>query len=832
MRVAVALLLTGMLFPLTCCKKDEMEDVQVPNLPELETNKEVLLNGLTNPEVINFFDYDFIEQANPNLTTLPGGLGGALPDEVEAVYLDFLIKNGKLDYVKDILPNVGYPLWRRAEAFETASENGNIVVIPFATLASENVHTIIVAIPNADDGFYAEAGVARIGYYYLTTTRAGMATLLDDLAAATDNTFATLFNFLYFDTKVFDFRNESWWQIWDDYDDPLVSDTVTDRSTCTITYTTCLPYAFQPDEVEDRNCNGLEIVHTYSWECPGGYSGNAGDIPGGWIPGGDIITSTGGTRPGGGTGTANQGNALLDRLIANCASLTSPDVVVSNPGNLNAADCSALLTAIEHIGYTSLSPDVWLYLFQNFPELLELAGEIAPNDRGLFQLYVASYLGGNTTLNFTAFATRMKAVNAVQDQLNLPSEVYVWLVNQAIGIDARHEKSVAEEVLAFLGEHEDDASAQQAASTYINYLIQFNLSDIENTQAELTAFFQLQNSLADINHLLSITPEQVAFFVEYSDFDTVGTTDGFFGDYSNYQQEIAPAVVIYIIKKAAQAGAGALADIAVQWAFEYFLGEHPDPWTAWQNLDINEWQVLGSAIESATTGKYAPIVSSFTAASTYLLSDPNPTLEGFFLNLSIGAIGGFVANNIADYVGKIRLAFTSYGFLVPYRGLENMGIRSALMQLSIARRALIDGIWEDLTLTTTKGFYFEEILSYSRYNSGHTWLNALGEQGQKIDFYKSATSTGVQLKSSAADFINNPSALTDFLRNGCNQLKTAIENGVPGIGAITNGQLDIMIPPYRSGDVERLQQIARTWLGNQSLYNGLNLTIHVGTFAN
>jgi hypothetical protein len=797
-----------------------------PEETGLETNKDVLLSQLSRQDVINFFDLDFIEQTNPNLEGTPG-LGEDLTTEIEAVYLDFLIKNGATNFVPNIIPNVGYAMWRRVEVYQDDNDGSSTIVIPFANLDGDSTNAIMVAIPFEVDDFYVQQGVNRPGYYYLTTTRSELATALEDHPKINDdNVYSALLNFLVFDGEIFGYVNERWYEIYQEYDDGFTSNG-TEKGTCSSSFTVCVSttYAFSPGGSDDKSCINTTI--TYSWDCPGG--------SGGFIPGGPIGNGGTGTGSGGG---GSQSSALdaLNRLIAECSSETSPDVIVSNPQHgENGGNCSALLAAIENIGLYGLSPEMWLLLFEEGGDLLDLAATVSPEDQQDFALYLNFFIPGITQQNFIAFQTNLQQVEALQEELDLDVPTFMWLLQQVISVGAR-ENNVADEIEAFLDANPGQ-EAQIAATKYLVFAQKTN-SSAENAGNELVAFLSLQTSLANLDHLDDITQEQLDFFTEYDDFNTIdGPTDGFFGDHSFNDDEIAPAVVIYILKKAAQAGAGALADIAVQWMFEYYLGGHPDPWVAWQNLDINEWQALGSAIESATTGKYAPIVSGMTAGTTYLLSDPNPTLEGFFLNLSIGVVGGFIADNIADYVGSLRAAFTKYGFLTPYEGLTNMGIKEGVLQFVIGRRALIKAVWEDLAPTVSKGFYFEEILKYSRYsNSNIIWINSGGEQGLKLDFYNLVLNKGIQLKSSAQDFRNNLSAFRSFLNGGSNQLKDAIENGVPfnGVGSVTNGQLDIMIPSSKAGDIPYLTSYANNWLntvyklipGNENL----NITINVGIF--
>lgn len=811
-QLAVVLLL-AFLLPFTSCKKDEAMEEMVIETTSLELDQETLLSDLSDPESINFFDLTYIERTNPNLEGLTTAT--ELDPIVEEVYLDFLIKNGAVNFVPGLIQDLGYPMWQRIQTLQSEDTDRATFLIPFVTLAGDKTNAVMVAIPMESDEFYQERNLDRPGYFYLSTTREQLREALESYPKLYGNTYNDLGNFLLFDRVIFDYVNEDWQRMYDEYDDGFAAGD--EKGICSHTY--CLPVAITDGPTEDeKGC----ISVTYTWECPG--------TNGGYIPGGG--STNGGSNPsgnGGGSGTVT--SQALATVIAGCSSETSPDVIVDNPQyGEDGGNCALLLAAIEYLGIDAFPESVWLQLFQNEPELLELALSIDLADRHIFILYVLNTLSGNTDQVYRAFVTNYRQVEELQAELEFDSDVFQWLLNQAITIPAR-ETSVADEIEDFLAEN-PGTDAQTAANRYLQFLIANNQPTTNTTTEEATAFLKLQNSLLDQTHLDHITQEQLDFFVEYDDFDTIdGPTDGFFGDFSAEDDEVAPAVVIYILKKAAQAGAGALADIAVQWMFEYYLGDHPDPWVAWQELDVNEWQVLGSAIEAATTGKYAPIVSGMTAGVTYLLSEPEPTLVGFFTNLSVGVIGGFVADNIADYVGALRAAFTKYGFLTPYGGLTAMGIKEGIMQFVVARRALINGIWEDLSLTTTKGFYFEEVLSYSRYRNGYQWVNEVGEQGKKIDFYDPATATGVQLKSSAVDFRNNQSAFNQALNRGANQLRDAIQNGVPGVGNVVDGQLDIMIPPSKAGDVNFLNQRAQTWLATYLSQNpGINITINIGTF--
>ncbi len=359
LRIVKWLFLLALVCSLISCKKDEMLEEPTMEAPSIELDKASLLNGLTDADVINFFNLDFIELTNPHLSGEM--ISGELPAAVEPVYMDFLIKNGELDYVPDLIPEFGYPMWHRIKVGQDFNNQAEPILIPFADLETGATNGLMVAIPRDDDLFYQEHNVNRSGYYYLTITRNGLAEELEDLAQASDNVYAFLFHYLHFDEQIFDYRNEEWWTIWNDHDGLIstgengdryyLGSNVSFRDLCSTTVSTCIPNAIVSgdgnsgtleDEVEFRDCTAVDIV--YVWQCPG--------ASGGYIPGGN--TGDGGTNGGGVTlgTTGGYGSGFseqLDRIIRECSSETSPDVIVDTPQHgVRGGKCTALLDAIDN----------------------------------------------------------------------------------------------------------------------------------------------------------------------------------------------------------------------------------------------------------------------------------------------------------------------------------------------------------------------------------------------------------------------------------------------------------------------------------------------------
>ncbi|MEO0727099.1 MAG: hypothetical protein AAFZ63_21315 [Bacteroidota bacterium] len=431
--------------------------------PSIELDKASLLNGLTDPDAVNFFDLDFIELTNPHLSGEV--VGHELTGVAESVYLDFLIKNGELNYVPDLIPEFGYPMWHRMEISQGTSPETEAVLIPFVDLENGKTNALMIAIPSNDDLFYQEHNLDRSGYYYLTMTREELAAELENLDQANDNTYAFLFHFLYFDESVFDHREEAWWEIWEDHDG-LVSGGDQDgsyylggqvgfRDLCSSVSVLCLPYAIISgegpsgtlgnSEVEFRDCYAVIVV--YQWECPGS--------SGGYIPGGGTTTSGGGSGNGSGTSVS------LDQIIADCSSLLSVDVEVQNPP-YGEGECAALLAAIENLGYNALPPAMWLALFERGGALLDEAGSISSEtDMVAYNLYLTYTLSGRTTQPFRIFNSNYRRVQELQTILEFDEATFEWLLDDATSLDVG-ETSVADEIKAFLEEYDDPDFQVQA----------------------------------------------------------------------------------------------------------------------------------------------------------------------------------------------------------------------------------------------------------------------------------------------------------------------------------------------------------------------------------
>lgn len=508
---------------MTSCKKDKFVEEIIPEETGLETNKDVLLSQLSRQDVINFFDLDFIEQTNPNLEGTPG-LGEDLPAEIEAVHLDFLIKNGVTNFVPNLIPNVGYPMWRRVEIYQDDNDGSSTIVIPFANLDGDSTNAIMVAIPFEVDDFYTQQGVDRSGYYYLTTTRSELATALEDHPKINDdNVYSALLNFLIFDEDIFDYVNSHWYEIYQEYDDGFTGNG-SDKGICSSSYTACVfIYAFSPGGADDKSC--INTVITYTWECPG--------ASGGFVPGG-TLGSGGGISSGGG---GNQGSALdaLNRLVAECSTETSPDVIVTNPQHgENGGNCSALLAAIDNLGLYGLSPEMWLLLFQEGGDLLDLAATISPEDQRDFALYLNFFIPGITQQNFIAFQTNLAQVEALQEELDLDVPTFMWLLQQVISVGAR-ENNVADEIEAFLNEN-----------PLINgvLMIQSLLPDLmteEITSEQFTVIIELMQSIA--NPLSENVPRaeyinQISLIQQYL---AARRTD--YGEVADFLENILPRLI-------------------------------------------------------------------------------------------------------------------------------------------------------------------------------------------------------------------------------------------------------------------------------------------------
>ncbi len=305
----------------------------------------------------------------------------------------------------------------------------------------------------------------------------------------------------------------------------------------------------------------------------------------------------------------------------------------------------------------------------------------------------------------------------------------------------------------------------------------------------------------------------VAFMQFYEDF------------LENAPEEDAPIPIIvgYILKKLAQAGVGALTDFGIQICMEYWMGEHSSWGAAWNELDINEFQIVSSAFEAMFTNKYVSVATSaFSDAMNYVVSTPSNeiTAAGFGSALGLGAISGFIGYNAGEYVGKIGHYMVKYGPQKPWKALSDLGIRSFFCNLPGFRSLVIDKAWLNPGWVN-RGFALEEVSSYGRYRNA-IWLNSAGEQGGPLDFLMGTT--GIQLKSIAN--AGNWPQFKSKAKSGLDQLLNAINSG-----QCTTGRLDIMMPENLSGNFHSyLEMLYDDLINNPDYPQYANLNIIVGSF--
>lgn len=347
-----------------------------------------------------------------------------------------------------------------------------------------------------------------------------------------------------------------------------------------------------------------------------------------------------------------------------------------------------------------------------------------------------------------------------------------------------------------------------------------------NSLSILTAYYY---GLNDKSLFDQINIDYINFAVQYPDFTDIPCMDALFGAYEYCGEQEIPIVIVWILKKAAQAGAGALVDISMQLAMEYWLGGHSSWTEAWKALDIDEIQVLSSAAEAMIGGKYAStIISAFSDLTNYLITTPYEqiSLEGIVSSSAFGAISGYLGGKASDYIGDVIKYFQKYGAEKPWQGLKALGIHHFFFNLSTFRKEAIFHIWRDIA-DVPRGKMLEELLTYSRYKN-YTWANATREMNGPIDFHLNGL--GVQLKTiKNANPSTNWSSIQQSIKNGLDQLKQAVNNGWNGMN-FNNGRLDIMIPREYEGTLTALETKIQVYINDYNLANNLTLTFNVGFF--
>ncbi len=347
-----------------------------------------------------------------------------------------------------------------------------------------------------------------------------------------------------------------------------------------------------------------------------------------------------------------------------------------------------------------------------------------------------------------------------------------------------------------------------------------------NTLSILTAYYY---GLHDKSLFDQINIHYINFAIQYPDFTEIPCTDALFGSYEYCGEQEIPIVIVWILKKAAQAGAGALVDISIQLAMEYWLGGHSSWADAWKALDIDEIQVLSSAAEAMVGGKYAStIISAFSDLTNYLVTTPYEqiSLEGIVSSSAFGAISGYLGGKASDYIGDVVKYFQKYGAEKPWQGLKALGIHPFFFNLRAFREEAIFHIWRDMA-DVPRGKMLEELLTYSRYKN-YTWANAAREMNGPIDFHLNGL--GVQLKTiKNANPHNNWSSIQQSVKNGLDQLKQVVNNGWNGMN-FNNSRLDIMIPGEHEATLAALEIKIMDYLNEYNSINNLTLTFNVGFF--
>ncbi|MEO1413376.1 MAG: hypothetical protein AAFW73_26080 [Bacteroidota bacterium] len=274
-------------------------------------------------------------------------------------------------------------------------------------------------------------------------------------------------------------------------------------------------------------------------------------------------------------------------------------------------------------------------------------------------------------------------------------------------------------------------------------------------------------------------------------------------------------------------GVGAVTDFSLQIVLEYWMGGHESFATAWEQLDVNWWQVFSSAAEALWENKYgSTLLSAFSDVMNYLTSTPQEEISaaGFGQSLALGAISGYLGANAAAYVGQIGAYMTKYGPQAPLSRLRELGIHPFFFSLADFRKIAIAKLWLNPSFTG-RGVALEELVSYGRYRN-YTWVNAAGELNGPLDFLLDGT--GVQLKTMAEIAVSGPrySSVKSKVKKGLKQLKRAIDDE-----QCQTGRLDVMIPESMDQIRQEVQEnLRREFIGNTNFPDFQNLEIVIGTF--
>jgi hypothetical protein len=142
------------------------------------------------------------------------------------------------------------------------------------------------------------------------------------------------------------------------------------------------------------------------------------------------------------------------------------------------------------------------------------------------------------------------------------------------------------------------------------------------------------------------------------------------GGFPSGRQAVAiPAIVGWIIKKAAMAGTGALMHVGITVAFEKWFGEY-DTWgEAWDNSSFKPWELYYAAASGALADQ---VVLQFfgdiaNGMVSYVLNTPTSSFswEGFFAGgvvtgLADGVLGLLTGGMLGDLSNKGKAIFQKY----------------------------------------------------------------------------------------------------------------------------------------------------------------------------
>ena len=301
-----------------------------------------------------------------------------------------------------------------------------------------------------------------------------------------------------------------------------------------------------------------------------------------------------------------------------------------------------------------------------------------------------------------------------------------------------------------------------------------------------------------------------------------------------------PVVVVWLLKRAAMAGVGALTHILTEVVFEYWLGGHETMWGAWQATDLKFWEVVSAAGEGALGGE-SKIIQIFwnigAQITTYVMETPYEeiTFEGVFSNTVLGAIQGLL--NI--YLDELNLFkwVDKYGTEIVHQSLVRTGIKETFFKSRTFRRTFIGVLWDSPTDPKVRGKLMEEVLKFNTFRQSDGW-NWVGPQNGPADYVFNGGVTS-QVKSIAKI---NP--LEDWA-NMRASVKKACEQLIQSLNNLPNNTLrmDIPVPDnqmqYSQDALERISDYIRNRYGpnkpnfNQELMDMINSNnIHIGTYSN